>query len=73
LSWKFDLSCNFSWDLFFFFFFSWLKGDYFMNSLLAPKELLYTRKLLREREREREKHMTNNKRRSACAIEEQSV
>jgi hypothetical protein len=26
-----------------------------------------------EREREREKHMTNNKRRSACAIEEQSV
>jgi hypothetical protein len=53
------LSCNFSWDLFFFFFFfffSWLKGDYFTNSLLAPKELLYTRKLLRERERERETH-----------------
>jgi hypothetical protein len=39
-----------------------------MNSLLAPSELIYTRKLLRERE----KHMTNNKR-SACAIEEQSV
>jgi hypothetical protein len=44
-----------------------------MNSLACSQGVTLQKKALeREREREREKHMTNNKR-SACAIEEQSV